>query len=93
MRLEEHYYTVQPCATSAGFEARPRRPMRLSLAEAEQRLRDAGVDVLRNAGVVLLARSGCDVTVFPTGKLLLKTRSEDEAAQATERIARALGLS
>ncbi|MCA1814772.1 MAG: hypothetical protein LC624_12645 [Halobacteriales archaeon] len=92
MRLEEHYYTVRPCATSAGFEARPRKPLALTLAQAETKLRDAGIEVLRNAGVVLLARSGCDVTVFATGKLLLKTTREDEASQATERIAQALGV-
>lgn len=83
---------VRPCATSAGYEARPRRPLKLSLPEAEAALRGADVEVLRNAGVVLLARAGCDVTVFPTGKLLLKTASQREAEEATRRIAAALGV-
>lgn len=47
---------------------------------------------MRNAGVVLLARAGCDVTVFPTGKLLLKTTDEGQAHDATRRLAAALGL-
>lgn len=81
---------VRPCATSAGYEARPRKPLRLSLEEAEGALRAADVEVLRNAGVVLLARAGCDVTVFPTGKLLLKTTSQQVAEDATRRIATAL---
>ena len=86
------FYLVRPCATSAGYEARPRQPLRLSLQEAEQALRSADVEVLRNAGVVLLARAGCDVTVFPTGKLLLKTTDQAEAEAATQRIAAALGV-
>lgn len=83
---------VRPCATSAGYEARPRKPLQLSIDEAEQALRAAEVEVLRNAGVVLLARAGCDVTVFPTGKLLLKTTSAAVAEDATRRIAAALGV-
>jgi hypothetical protein len=86
------FYMVQPCATSAGYEARPRKPLRLSLAEAEAALRAAEVEVLRNAGVVLLARAGCDVTVFPTGKLLLKTTDAAVAQDATQRIAAALRI-
>jgi hypothetical protein len=86
------FYMVRPCATSAGYEARPREPLKLSIAEAERALRGHDVEVLRNAGVVLLARVGCDVTVFPTGKLLLKTTSQHEAEQATRRIADALGI-
>jgi hypothetical protein len=92
VRLDEHYYTVRPCATSAGYEARPRRPLALTLGEAEAKLRSAQVEVVRNAGVVLLAHAGCDVTVFPTGKLLLKTTSEAVAQDATRRIAAALGI-
>jgi hypothetical protein len=92
VRLEEHYYTVRPCATSAGYEARPRRPLEMSLGEAERALRGAGVDIVRNAGIVLLTNAGCDVTVFPTGKLLLKTTSAEVAEDATRRIARALGV-
>jgi hypothetical protein len=88
----EGFYVVRPCTTSAGYEARPRKPLRLSLDQAEAALRSAQVEVLRNAGVVLLARAGCDVTVFPTGKLLLKTTSQDEADAATRRIAAALAL-
>ena len=92
VRLEEGFYVVRPCATSAGYEARPRKPLQLSLAEAEARLRGAEVEVVRNAGVVLLARAGCDVTVFPTGKLLLKTTDEALAEAAARRIAGALGI-
>jgi hypothetical protein len=64
----------------------------MSLGEAERALRGGGVEVVRNAGLVLLARAGCDLTVFPSGKLLLKTASEAEAARATDRVAAALGL-
>jgi hypothetical protein len=92
MAPDAAFYMVRPCATSAGYEARPRRPLRLSLQQAEDALRKADVEIVRNAGVVLLARSGCDVTVFPTGKLLLKTTSQDEADAATRRIAAALAL-
>jgi hypothetical protein len=102
VRLAGEFYLVQPCATSAGYEARPRKPLKLSLDEAEAALRKAGVEILRNAGIVLLARAqplapglgsqGCDVTVFPTGKLLLKTTSQQVAEEATERIGRALGI-
>ncbi|HEV8361255.1 MAG TPA: hypothetical protein VGR28_12455 [Candidatus Thermoplasmatota archaeon] len=92
MAPPEGFYMVKPCATSAGYEARPRRPLDITLAEAEARLRRAEVEVVRNAGVVLLARAGCDVTVFPTGKLLLKTTDEEQAHDATRRLAAALGL-
>lgn len=92
MTSADGFYMVRPCATSAGYEARPRKPLALSIHEAERALRAADVEVLRNAGVVLLARAGCDVTVFPTGKLLLKTTSAAVAEDATRRIAAALGV-
>lgn len=92
MRLDEAYHTVRPCATSAGFEARPRKPVQLSLDDAERALHRAGIAIVRNAaGIVLLvAADGCEVTVFPTGKLLLKTTDEALAQRVADRIVAAL---
>jgi hypothetical protein len=92
MRLAESYATVRPCATSAGFEARPRQQLNFRLDDVERALRAAGIAILRNAaGIVLLvAVEGCEATVFPSGKLLLKTTDEAVAQRAADRIVAAL---
>jgi hypothetical protein len=66
---------LQPCKTTAAYEAIPERDLGLDLEAVEQRLHGAGWETLANAGVMLVIRRGADdASVFKSGKLLVKTR-------------------
>ncbi|HLF22306.1 MAG TPA: hypothetical protein VI565_00170 [Burkholderiales bacterium] len=83
-------FVLQPCRTSAAFEAFPRRRRRIALDAASQLLLARGFEIVHHAGVLLLVRGRCDVSVYATGKLLLKTKNADLAREEAERIFTAL---
>ena len=64
---------VDLCKSKAAHEVIPKKQLRLDLAEVEKKIRDLGWNIKMNARVVLMAESGCDISIFPSGKLLLKT--------------------
>lgn len=72
---------LRPCTTSAGYMAVPERSRRVDMPGLRTALAGAGFEVLRDARVLLLVRSGVEATVYHTGKVLLKT-TDAEAAQA-----------
>lgn len=73
--VERPLVLLQPCKTTAAFEAIPDSDLRLDLEAVEQRLHAAGWRTLANAGVMLVIRRGTDdASVFKSGKLLIKTR-------------------
>jgi hypothetical protein len=66
---------LQPCKTTAAYEAIPERDLGLDLETVERSLHGAGWRTLANAGVMLVIQRGPDdASVFRSGKLLVKTR-------------------
>ncbi|MHB8586981.1 MAG: hypothetical protein ACYDDF_14220 [Thermoplasmatota archaeon] len=77
------YTVLSLCRNRAGFEAAPRRALRLDLSDVEVRLRSGGAQVLGNAGVLLAIRiAGAEASVFESGKVLIKTKDEGAATRA-----------
>lgn len=85
-------HTIELCASEGGFEVTPSDPRELDLASEREKLEEAGVPVVTDAGVLLVVDAGpCEVSVFASGRLLAKTEDEAEAEQAARRILAALG--
>lgn len=79
---------LRPCKTTAAYEAVPERDLRLDLGALEPRFHEQGWVTLANAGVMLVLQRGPDdVSLFRSGKLLIKTRD----ASVAERVWRDVG--
>jgi len=69
---------VQPCKGSSGTEVLPEGKFDLSIGDSAKRLREAGMDVT-NARVLLIVRGSPQVTLYPSGRMLVHTDDLDRA--------------
>ena len=77
------YGVLELCKNRAGYEAVPQRKLKLRLHDVERDLKDAGFEPLANAGILLVVRwEDVELSVFESGKLLMKTRDEAKARVA-----------
>lgn len=84
-------FAVELCSKRAGYEVTPDQPLDLDLQAAVQRLEDAGFEVLTDAGILLVVQTGpVEVSVFESGRLLVKTDDEALAREATRATLEAL---
>ncbi|MFA5860817.1 MAG: hypothetical protein WDA16_03890 [Candidatus Thermoplasmatota archaeon] len=86
------YSVLELCKNRAGYEAVPQQKLKLRLHDVERDLQDAGFEPLANAGILLVVRwENVELSVFESGKLLFKTRSEAEARVAMAAFRGAMG--
>lgn len=90
---EELPYAVELCSKRAGYEVTPDEILDLDTSQAATRLEEVGFEVLTDAGVLLVVETGpVEVSVFESGRLLVKTEDEGEARKATRQVYEALGV-
>lgn len=82
------YYLLKPCRTATAFIASLKRPRRVDLAAAAERLRSVGWKV-SDVKVMLILEGDPELTLYESGKILAKT---DDARLAREAIDRVYGL-
>ena len=80
------YSLLKPCKTSAAYEAIPRERLSLDLDRCEEILRPV-CTIIAHAGVLLIVHDRCEVSIHQDGRLILKTDSQDLAAEQSGRIA------
>ncbi|MFA6363202.1 hypothetical protein [Methanoregula sp.] len=80
------YSVLKPCKTSAAFEAIPRERFSLDLDRSEEILKDV-CTIVTNAGILLIVNDRCEVSIHKDGRLILKTDSQEVAAEQAGRIA------
>ena len=85
------YRVLRLCRTSAAMEAIPERRMNLDLYELEKRLRSAGYEIITNLGPIMVAKKDVEITIYDTGKLLLKTKDEGKARKEIEEMEKLIG--
>jgi hypothetical protein len=84
-------HAVELCSSKGGYEVTPPDPRELDLAAEASRLEQAGVEIVTDAGVLLVTDPGpCEVSVFESGRLLAKTDDQAEAEEAARAILEAL---
>lgn len=88
------YSVLELCKNRAGYEAVPRKRLKLDLRDVERTLTDAGFEPLANAGILLVVRwEHVELSVFESGKLLFKTREVDDARVAMAALKAGMGWS
>jgi len=80
------YSILKPCRTTAAFEAVPRERLSLDLDRCEEILGPV-CTIVANAGVLLVVKDRCEVSLHRDGRLVLKTDSEELAREQAGRIA------
>jgi len=80
------YSVLKPCKTSAAFEAIPRERFSLDLDRSEEILKRV-CTIVTNAGILLIVNDRCEVSIHKDGRLILKTDSQEVAAEQAGRIA------
>ena len=80
---------MKPCKLSAALISMPRRQGGLDLDKLSKKLGENGYVVRIVTDKILIVRNedGLETSVYPTGKLLFKTREIDSAKAECERLA------
>lgn len=90
-RVEERYFMMRPCRTSAAYFATLRKPLTLDLSEAATDLEAKGYRVT-DCGVLLILHQEPEVTLYKSGRVLVKTGEERAAREAVKEVYEALGI-
>jgi hypothetical protein len=86
------YYLLKPCRTATAFISTLKQSRRVDLAAAAERLRHQGW-VVSDVKVMLILDGEPELTVYESGKILVKTDDEGVARAAIDRVYDAIGLS
>ena len=87
-------YLLRPCKSSAAFEAIPnlssmgkqKQKFKLDLTECRNILETSGYEEVCNAKVLLIMKNEIEVTIYPSGKLIIKTDSKSDAEKVMNEI-------
>lgn len=85
------YYLMKPCRTATAFVSTLKKPSRVDLAQAAGRLRGAGWSV-NDVKVMLILGGEPELTLYESGKILVKTDDAAAARTAIDRVYEAIGL-
>ena len=86
------YYLLKPCRTATAFISTLKTSKRVDLAAAAERLRHRGWAV-NDVKVMLILEGEPELTLYESGKILVKTDDEGIARKAIDRVYDAIGLS
>ena len=82
-------HLLRPCKSTAAFEALPTSDgtqVKLDLIECQKALETIGYSEVCDAKVLMIVEKDIEVTLYPTGKLILKTDEEKIAKAVMEEI-------
>jgi len=85
------YYLLMPCKTTAAFISTLKKPRRISLGKARRQLEDAGYAV-EDLSVMLIVNTDPELTLYESGKTLIKTADPDAARKAIDGVYGVLGI-
>ncbi|MCI4353352.1 MAG: hypothetical protein L3K14_08260 [Thermoplasmata archaeon] len=85
------YYSLRLCAGGGAFEAVPSPRLTLHLRQVKGTLESNGIPVV-DARVMLIAQLQREVTLSRDGRVLIKTRDNDEASVVFHRLRKLLDL-
>ena len=84
-------YLLRPCKSTAAFEALPEsnssaEKFRLDLNSCQEILAPLGYEEVCDAKVLLILKKEIEVTIYPDGKLILKTDEKEIAKKVMNEI-------
>ncbi len=77
--METDFFILKPCKSTAAYEAIPKRKMNLKLDTLKKDLNSAGFKEVCDAKVMIIVEKGTEISIYPSGKLLIKTDQEQLA--------------
>lgn len=84
--MDSDFYILKPCKSTAAYEAVPKRNIKLDLKGLLQRLITAGYDEICDANVMIIVKKDYEVSIYRSGKLLIKTEDELKAKRLAAEI-------
>ena len=86
------FYLLKPCRGKAAFEAIPKERVQLDMEKGKTDLEAHGHEVT-DAGVMLVAvKRKLLVSIYPSGKLLIHTKSREDALEVANGLFDILGI-
>jgi ribonuclease HIII len=86
------FYLLKPCRGKAAFEAVPKERVQLDMEKGKTDLGAHGYKVT-DAGVMLVAvKKKLQVSIYPSGKLLIQTKSKEDAMDIANEIYAIIGI-
>ena len=85
------YYLLQPCRTTAALISTLKKAKRISLENARRQLEAAGYAV-EDLSVMLIVNTDPELTLYESGKTLIKTADAEAARKAIDGVYAVLGL-
>ncbi len=79
------YYLLKPCRTATAFISTLKKPRRFPLETAAEKLKAAGLGVT-DLKVMLVVEGDPELTLYESGKILVKTDDEGAARSAIDRV-------
>lgn len=80
--LNEKFFQGKLCDSNLSYEFFPRSPMKLPLKKLGEEMRDVGqVFDIRTEFVLVFPLKGVKVSLYPSGKVLVKNVNEEEKAK------------
>lgn len=86
------YYLLMPCKTTAAFISTLKNPRRIDLDRAQRTLVAAGYEV-EDLSVMLIVNTDPELTLYESGKTLIKTADAEAARRAIDGVYGVLGIS
>ena len=85
------YYLMKPCRTATAFVSTLKKPTRVDLVDAANRLRAEGHRVT-DVKVMLIVEDDPEITLYESGKILVKTDDAERARASVDRVYGAIGV-
>ena len=82
---------MKPCRTATAFVSTLKRPAHVDLGQAGGRLQEAGWRV-HDVKVMLILEGEPELTLYESGKILVKTNDPAQAREAIDRVYGVIGL-
>jgi hypothetical protein len=79
------YYLLKPCKGYAGYLSTLKKQRKVDLKSLVGKLESQGHEVL-DAKHLLVVKKDYEVTIYPNGKLLVKTDDKEQARKAVEAV-------
>jgi hypothetical protein len=85
------YYLLMPCRTTAAFISTLKKAKKVNLRKAADQLAKAGYPV-EDVSVMLIVGTEPELTLYESGKTLVKTADADAARKAIDAVYGVLGI-
>jgi len=74
-------FTGKPCRTKLAYEFLPKHPMQINLEKASEEIASVAIVEVKTKVLLMIKIDFCTVSLFPSGKLLVRGEREEEKAK------------